>query len=125
MLTGPEAIVGGIGLIGGAIATYVGLRLVPIEQHLAERKEARAREAEALDKRIQGLHDDAKEEREKFERRLAQIEQTYVGRIELERSMNAIAERMEKGLVRVEAGMKDLGHEVKQLAERVAKVEVS
>lgn len=123
MITGPELVVTGIGLAAGAIATYVGLRLVPIEQHLESRRLARDKEAEALDRRLDGLHDDAKENDEKFEKRLAAIEQTFISRAELERAVNAIGARMDQGVGRVEAGMKDLGTKVDHLTERLTRVE--
>lgn len=114
----------GLMMLGGlatVVSTYVGLAVRPLE-----------REQGALDKRIDGLHDEAKEERSKTERymahveqRVASIEQSYVSRADLERTINSVGERMDRGLLRVEAGMKELGSKVDSLAERVTRVEAS
>lgn len=111
--------------VSGAIATYVGLRIFPIEKELRDRKTDRQREADALERRLQGLHDDAKEVRDRFEHRLATIEQSYISRIELERTMNAIGDRMDRGVARVEASVGILSAKMENLSERIAKVEVS
>lgn len=113
-MTGAEV---GMSLLAGAatiVTTYVGLTVRPLEKDL-----------EALSKRIDGLHDDMKDERAKFEARLAHIEQSYISRSELERTINSVGDRMDRGLTRVEDGMKQLGVKVDQLADRVTRVEAS
>lgn len=113
-MTGPEIALSLVAGTATVISTYVGLTVRPLEK-----------EQVALGNRIDGLHDDLKEERGKFEQRLAQIEQSYVSRAELERTVNAVGERMDRGLARVEDGMKSLGNKLDNLAERVTRVEAS
>lgn len=124
-MTGGDVVISSVGLIAGAVGAYVGLRLVPIEQHLTDRKEARKTESEALEKRIQGLHSDAKEQREKLEERIKEIEQSYVSRESMERTINAVGDRMDRGVARIEATVNALGVKVDHLTERVTRVEAS
>jgi hypothetical protein len=124
-MTSGDVIIAAVGLVGGGIATYVGLRLVPIEQHLAERKDARKQEAEALERRLTGLHDGVQRAYENLDRRMSQMEQTYISRLELERTINAVGERMDRGVARVEAAMKEMGSKVESLADRVTRVEAA
>lgn len=124
-MTGGDVIISGVALVGGAVATYVGLRIFPLEKELADRKEARKQEAEALEKRLEGLHADAERSKEKFESRLAQLEQSYISRLELSQTIKEVGERMDRGVARVESGMKDMGAKLDHLAERVTRVEAS
>lgn len=91
-MTGGETLVAVVGLVCGGVGTYVGLRLVPIEQHLTDRKEARKQEADALEKRLEGLHG----VREKLEARIVELEKNSVSRAafdDLRRDLETVVDR--------------------------------
>lgn len=123
-MTGLEGVLGVVIAGSGVVTGLLGLKLKPLEQKDTDNEEALKETKKSFDERLKGIHDDAKEEREKFERRIAAVEVSYVSRTELERVINSLGERMDRGLARVEAGMTTLGAKVDHLTERVSKVEV-
>lgn len=123
-MTGLEGVLSIVVAGGGIAGTLLGLKLKPLEQKDLDHEAALKETKTTFDDRLRGIHDDAKDEREKFERRIAAVEVSYVSRSELERTINSLGERMDRGLARVEAGMTTLGAKVDHLTERVSKVEV-
>jgi hypothetical protein len=98
----------GLTLAGG----YIALRLKPLED--ADR---------ALSDRLVALHDDMKEEREKFERRLSDVERSYLTRAEMTAAIKEIRDDFNRGVERVEQVVYALGSKFDKLAERVGNVE--
>lgn len=111
-MTGIEITLGLGTAVTTVIGTYIGLRIAPLEK-----------ENDALAKRIDGLHDDAKDAREKLESRLQDIEKTYIDRAELNRAVESFGSRSDRNTERIEAVVVALGVKVDHLAERVMKVE--
>jgi chromosome segregation ATPase len=97
--------------LGGS---YMALRLKPLEDT-----------DESLSERISGLHDDLKEDRDKFERRIADIERSYLSRADLTAAIKDLRDNMDKGVDRVEQVIRALGVKVDHLADRVGKVEAA
>ena len=97
--------------IGGG---YMALRLKPLED-----------KDNTLDARISALHDDMKEDRDNFAKRLGEIERTYLSRAELTAAIKDMRDGMDKGVERVELIVRALGVKVDHLADRVGKVEAS
>lgn len=124
-ITGAEFLLGLVAAAGGAIGVYVGLRLAPIEKDIKAVKEQCERDNKALSDRINALHDDNKDAREKLEARLQAIEKTYIDRAELNRAIEAFGERSDRNTARIEQVVMALGVKVDHLAERVAKAEAS
>lgn len=109
-----EVILAGVTLLLTIAGGYVALRLRPLED--ADK---------ALADRMTALHDDAKEDREKFERRLVEIEKSFISRSELTAAMKEIHDCLDKSTDRVEQIVRALGVKVDHLAERVVKVEAA
>lgn len=99
-------------IAAGAVSTYVALMVRPLEKEQAD-----------MEKRIQGLHDDVKEERERIERRLADVERSFIARSEMKSELTAMAAAFERGVDRLETGLKEVGVKVDGLAIRVHAVE--
>lgn len=117
-MTGGEAVVAVITFATGGIATYVGLRLVPIEQHLSDRKEARKTEAETLEKRLQALHD----VREKLEARIGDLEKNSVSRAAFDGLRRDLEAAVDRSADRV---MKHFDETASRLEKRLERVEAS
>ncbi len=97
--------------VGGG---YIALRLKPLEDADS-----------SAEKRIIALHDDMKEDREKFERRIADIERSYLSRADLTAAIKDIRDNFDRGVDRVEQVVRALGAKVDHLADRVGKVEAA
>lgn len=115
-MTGAEVVLTTGGLVAGAIATYVGLRLVPIEQHLTDRKEARKEETAKLEARLTGLHDEKKE----LERRIGELEKNSVSREAFEGLRRDLETVVDRSADRV---MKHFDDTATRLEKRIDKVE--
>lgn len=101
-----------VGLLLTIAGGYVALRLRPLE------------DADfSSDKRITALHTDMKEDRDKFERRLGDVEKSFISRTELTAAIKEIHDCIDKSTDRVESIVRALGAKVDHLAERVVKVE--
>lgn len=111
-----EVVLSILGVVCTAASVYVGLVVQPLKDSIKDLREDH-------EKRLDALHDDGKAEREKMERRLADMERTYVSRESLERAMKDLGERFERGVARIETSVKDMSSKVDHLAERVGKVE--
>jgi hypothetical protein len=122
-MTGLETGLSAIVVVGSAAVGWVGLRLKPLEDKDEANRDAIDDLGEDTEKRFQGLHDDIKDEREKFERRLADIEKTYLSRADLTAAIKDMRDNMDRSVDRLEAVVRALGVKVDHLAERVGKVE--
>jgi hypothetical protein len=101
-------------LAAAVVSTYVGLKIAPLEKENA-----------SLVKRLDEVHGDAKDAKEKLETRLQAIEKTYIDRAELNRSVEAFGSRSDRNTARIEAVIISLGQKVDNLAERVGRVEAA
>lgn len=117
-MSGGEMAVTAVGIAATAVATYVGLRLVPIEQHLEGRKEARKEEAAVIDRRLQALHDEKRD----LERRLNDLEKVAVTRAALDQMRRDMEAAIEKVGDRV---MKHFDATAERLEHRIEKVEAA
>lgn len=113
-MTTIEVVLGALTLLLTIAGGYVALRLKPLED--ADK---------ALAERITGLHGDMKDDRDKFEKRIADIERSYLTRVELTAAIKEIRDNFDKGVDRVEIVVRALGVKVDHLAERVGKVEAA
>lgn len=102
------------GLLLSVAGGYVALRLRPLEDADA-----------AADRRISGIHDDMKEDREKFDRRIIEIEKSYLSRADLTAAIKDLRDGMDKSADRIESIVRALGAKVDHLSERVGKVEAA
>lgn len=107
-----EIIVVVLGFVFTITGSYMALRLKPLEDRVT-----------IQDERISSFHDDVKEEREKFERRLSDVERSYLSRADLTSAVRDMRESTDKGIDRIEQIIRALGAKVDHLAERVVKVE--
>lgn len=124
-MTTPEVIITVVGIILTIAGGYMALRLKPLEDK-DETLDARITNINAdLDRRITSLHDDAKEARQDLERRLSEIERSYLSRADLTAAIRDMRESMDKGVDRVEQVVRALGQKVDHLADRVGKVEAA
>lgn len=103
-----------VGLLLTVAGGYVALRLKPLEDTDT-----------SLERRLDSLHDDIKGDREKLDKRLGEIEKTYLSRAELTAAIKDLRDNFDKGIDRVESVMRALGSKVDHLADRVGKVEAS
>lgn len=76
-----------------------------------------------INDRLTALHGDVKSDREKFDRRLSDIERAYISRSELMATIRDIRDGFDRGVERIEASFKQLNENVNHLLDRVAKVE--
>ncbi len=97
--------------VGGG---YMALRLKPLED--ADK---------ALGERLTALHDDMKDDREKFEKRISDIERSYLSRAELTAAIKDVRDNFDRGVDRIEMVVRALGNKVDHLADRVGKVEAA
>ncbi len=104
---------------------YMALRLKPLEDKDAFLAGKIGEVDTALDRRITAIHDDIKKDREQFEKRLGEIERSYLSRAELTAAIKDVRDNMDKGVDRLEAVVRALGVKVDHLAERLGKVEAS
>lgn len=113
-MTGLETGLSFVAAAATCLSTYVGLKIAPLEK-----------ENDALAKRMDGLHSDARDAREKLESRLQDIEKTYIDRAELNRAVESFGSRSDRNTERIEAVVVALGVKVDHLAERMVKIEAA
>lgn len=122
-MTGLEVGLGVVTGLGTLACGWIGLRLKPLEDKDSVNEKAIEKVSVDLSAQLKTLHDDAKDDREKMERRLSDIEKTYLSRADLTAALKDVSDNMNRGIDRVEAIVKALGVKVDHLAERVGKVE--
>lgn len=135
-MTGLEAAFGGLTLLSGAVTTYVGLKFEPLKEANKDTQEAmklaRTEHDKTVadlrvefDKRIAGLHNDTKDYHEKMERRLADVEKSYISRAELNNTIRDLRDGFEKGITRIENAVTGMAGKIEALTNRIAKVEAA
>lgn len=113
-MTSAEIALGSFSLILTIAGGFLALRLRPLEDA-----------DNVADKRITDMHAEMKEDREKFEKRIMDIEKTYLSRAELTAAVKDLRDNFDKGVDRIELVMRALGAKVDNLAERVGRVEAA
>jgi hypothetical protein len=116
----------GVGtLLATGASGYMAMLLQPLkDKDSAHEKAIESMEA-TFDGRLKGLHDDSKFETEKLERRLADVERTYLSRTELTNALKEFRESLERSVDRMETSVRVLGDKVDHLLDRVSKVEAT
>lgn len=124
-MTGLEVGLTAITAVGTVAGGYIGLKLKPLEDKDTALTTSIEKLTQEINERFKGLHDDTKDEHEKMERRIADIEKTYLSRADLTAALKDVNDNMNRGIDRVEAIVRALGAKVDHLAERVGKVEAA
>lgn len=122
-MTGLETGLGLMTAIGTVAGGYIGLKLRPLEKADEDNEKAINGLKTDIEKHLGELNSDVKEQKKEFERRLLEIEKSYLSRADLTAAIKEMRDHMDKGVDRVEAVVKALGVKVDHLAERVGKVE--
>jgi hypothetical protein len=89
------------------VGGFVALRLRPLED------------------RMQNINADFKEDRERFDRRIGDIERSYLSRADLTNAIKDMNDNMNRGVDRIDAVVRALGAKVDHLSDRIGKVEAS
>lgn len=100
-MTNIEVVLAAVGLISAGIAVYVGLTIQPLKDKI----------------------DEGKEDREKFDKRLSEVERSYISRAEHAEFRVEIMALVRDVGSKVENSINGLSHRIETLVERMAKVE--
>lgn len=102
-MTAIEISLGAIATIATAIATYVALIIKPLQDKI----------------------DDLKAQLEKEDRRLSDIEKSYINRVDHAEFRNEIMAAIRDIGNKIDASINGLSHRIETLVERIAKVEAN